>query len=287
MAIDPINKKVGDSDVKLPLDNPAIAEALRRGNIHDVHKLLTDYGLTIADFEQFAANQYAKYMTSVVQPEPLYEGEATAPPPDYEAFPVQDMSNAMTEDDTKYANEVLGKAMGIGKAEGGGSAAPGMADMQRHYDEAVTFVNDILEPRAIEAQLNMELNQMDAKIQRELREAIASIKASGGDASLLILALVKANVQRNGLIFTQLGQRVMKLNDQMNEAYEQLKGNPTIQQMYGAQQDLKSGTQGLQFLINDMNQVTQHVQSTLTFGKSSVDTVNASKLEIIRKISGQ
>jgi len=304
MAITPITKKAGDSGVNLPLDNPAIVDALRRGNIQDVHKILADYGLTVEDFEQFAASQHSKYINNVVQPDPLYEGEAAIPPPSYEAFPDFDMSMSLGTFESQIADDIIIGAMekkygkvaapakGKGAAPGKGTA-PGKGGqidtggMSSHADEAANFWSDVLEPKIIEAQMAQELQKKSDELEAELQKLLAMARSGQiDDPAILILALTRINVEKNGLIFSQLGRKIERYNTQSNKIIELLKNDPNFAtNVMGAQQDLKTIGQSTQFLINDMNSVTQFINTALNFGKSSLDSFHSTKMEIIRKIS--
>lgn len=298
MAIEAISKRISEGEIKLPMDNPVVIDALRRGDIQGLHKLLSDYGITIGDFEQFAASQHNKYINQVVQAEPLYEGHAGVPPPQIENFPQFDMSSTLSQEDKKMAAEMfVGKAMsaapsgGAGKAAIGkaaqakSSATPDMSNMQGHYDGAMDEL-DNLNNIIMEAQFTQELQNKSAELEDQLQKILAMARSGQiEDPSIIILALAKVQVEKNGLVFTQLGKKVMNTNDQMNKAYDMLKNDSSMKNQYAAKQKIQTGTQGLQFLINDMNQVAQHIQSVIGFSKSSIDAMKAAKDEIIRKLT--
>ncbi len=292
MAIESIAKKISDSEVKLPLDNPVVADALRRGDIQGLHKMLTEYGLSIGDFEQFAANQHSKYINHVVQAEPLYEGYAMAPPPKMEDFPQFDMSSTLSQDDKKMASEmIVGKAMqSSGKAAakgavGGKASKPDLSEMQGHHDDAMDEL-DNLNNVIMDAQFTQELQNKSAELEEQLQKILAMARSGQiDDPAIVVLALAKVQVEKYGLVFTQLGKKVLKANEQMNGAYEALKMDPSIKQQYTAKQNIQEGTRTLSQLTNDMNQVAQHIQSVITFSKSSIDAMKSAKDEIIRKLS--
>ncbi len=292
MAIESIAKKISDSEVKLPMDNPVVADALRRGDIQGLHKLLTDYGLSIGDFEQFAASQHSKYINQVVQAEPLYEGYAMSPPPQMESFPQFDMSSSLSQDDKKMAAEmIVGKAMSAaGKAATKGAVGkagikPDMTEIQGHVDDAmedVDNVNNII----MEAQFAQDLQNKSAELENQLQKILAMARSGQiEDPSIIILALAKVQVEKYGLVFTQLGKKVLNVNEQMNGAYETLKSDPSLKQQYTMKPKIQEGTQTLARLTNEMNQVAQHIQSVISFSKSSVDAIKSSKDEIIRKLT--
>lgn len=307
MAITPIIKRAGEGDVKLPLDNPAVLDALQRGNIQDVHKILADYGLTVEDFEQFAANQHSKYLSNIVQADPLYEGESSIPPPELAEFPGFDMSSSFSEADSQLAADMIlngmeakyssGKVAAIGKAAVSGKAsAQGKSsgvskeDIEAHINDANSLWTDILEPKLVEAQFAQQLQAKSAELENELQKILAMVRSGQiDDPAIVILALTKVNVEKNGLIFTQLGQKVQRYNEQSNKIIETLKNSGTsatdTATVMAAQQDLKAVGLNTQFLINDMNSVTQYITTAMNFGKSSLDAFHSTKMEIIRKIA--
>lgn len=294
MAIDPISKKVTGEEIKLPLDNPAIIAALQKGDIKDVHKLLSDYNVTAADLEQFAASRFYELKESVYKADPYYTVEASAPPPDIELFPSQDLSNAMSFEDSKTANILLaqsisgkkaiskGKAMVVGKAQDG--AKPDLVSMQRHADEWDQYWNSVFEPKIIEAQFTQELQAKSDELERELRKIMATVT----DPETMICALTRVSVEKNGLIFAQLGKKMWNLNEQSNKVIEWLKGskNPNLDNLT-AKQKLSEFGQQTTFIMNDMKSVADSVQTSLNTGKSFLDTLDKTKLEIIRKLSAQ
>jgi hypothetical protein len=291
MPIEAISKKISEGELKLPLDNPVVADVLRRGDIQGLHKLLTDYGLSIGDFEQFAANQHSKYVNQIVQAEPLYEGYAVTPPPQIEAFPQFDMSNTLSDKDKEIAaGMIFGKAAVGGKAAAKGAVGskaskPDLSEMQGHYDDAMDDL-DNLNNIIMEAQFAQELQNKSAELEDQLQKILAMAKSGQiEDPAIIILALAKVQVEKYGLIFTQTGKKVLNVNEQMNGAYEMLKNDPSMKQQYTAKQNIQTGTQTLSRLTNDMNQVAQHIQSVITFSKSSIDAMKSAKDEIIRKLS--
>ena len=295
MAISPIGKKVGEGEVKLPMDNPAVVEALKHGTIQDVHKLLSDYGIsgiTAADFEQFAAAQHGKYVSSIIQPDPLYEGEAAIPPPEYEKFAEFDMTCSLSQDDGKAATEMFvkaasssgsgGKAASSGKGAGKGLSQEELDRMNAHADEASNFWSEELEPKIIEAQMASQLQSKHAELMRELERILAMTD----DPAVIIVALTKVNVEKNGLIFTQLGTKLMRYNEQSNKVIEMLKANPSdVGATMDGKQKLSTINLDMQKVQMDMKGIADQISTALTAANTMLGQLNNTKMEIIRKIA--
>ena len=116
MPIEQVGKKISEDKYPLGdqsiLSNPAIAAALKSGNIKDVHKLLADYGLTVADFEQFASEQHSKYI-SMLQLDDIKAQADSMPAPNFEQdFLPQDPANTFSDSDSQYAASMFTKAIG-------------------------------------------------------------------------------------------------------------------------------------------------------------------------------
>jgi hypothetical protein len=218
MAIDPVSKKIGDSGIKLPLDNPGLLEALQKSSAAEVHKLLANMGLTAVDFEEFAADQHNKYINAVVQPDPLYEGYAAIPPPDLNNFFMQDMRNAFDPADTQAATTLIEGAiksksqsgMKLGKMQGGkASLETEVQDAQNSLSDFNDFWNREIEPRIFEMQLTQQLQNKTAELEREYERILAMARSGQiDDPSVLIIAMTKITVERQGFTAVHLGRRL-------------------------------------------------------------------------------
>lgn len=291
MAVDPVGKKISEGELKLPVDNPAVMDAIRKGNIRDVHKLLSDYGITAADFEQFVSLQHAKYMSQVVQPEPLYELEATVGPPNIEMFAYQDPANKLDPTDLKIANQGIGKAMGMGKAEGGGTEGSGTGtsgtDIQNHLDSWDKYYDEVLNPQIIETQFALEYQNKSAELEREL-EKLVQMARDGQiqDPSVLILGITKVKLEQNGIIFTQLGKKIMNLQEHSNNIVADLnKAGSSDAQLMNASTQLKADTTTNSLLMQGISQCANYANGLLQFADGSIKNINNLLAILIKNVN--
>jgi hypothetical protein len=289
MAIEPVGKKAGEGAAKLQIDNPLVAEALRKYNIQDAHKVLADYGITVADFEQFAAGQHNKYM-SIVQPEPLCAVGDSIPPPVYEEFPEFDMSNSLSPEDSNLATEMFGKALSMGgKADGSGGseAAPEMGGVQGHVDEWNSFWTNVLEPKIFESQFVQEMQNKSDELERELQKIVAMARSGQiDDPTILILAFAKGQIEKYGMYGVHYGRVIMRDQERSKVEFELFKkGGQDAAALQHLQQVTKESTQSTQDATRVIQSITQNVQATLAFVDGFNKTYKNMKDDIIKKYS--
>lgn len=286
MVIEHVTKKAGDSGVRLPLDNPQVMEALRHGRIEDAYEILRKEGISVKDFEDFAKAQHTKYLGEVVQREPVYEMDAAVPPPNPDDFPQHDQSNTLDSEDQGYFAGIS-KAM-VSKAQG---ELPSDVEAKIRTDlESWDVFNRELNNRIFDIQLTMELKAKEAELQKDL-DRIKSLVASGAvDPVFYILALTKYNVMRDGLVFAQVGRRIMRINDEMNQVTASLKGlDPNDPRYFAVTQEAqiktREGATNIQIQTMNMQQVAQSVQGHVSFGDTASKEIFKFRAEMIRKLN--
>ncbi|MBI2341837.1 MAG: hypothetical protein HYU98_03795 [Deltaproteobacteria bacterium] len=287
MALEPVGKKAGEGGAKLQIDNPLVAEAFRKYTIQDAHKVLADYGITVADFEQFAAGQHSKYM-SIVQPEPLYAMGDAIPPPVYEEFPEFDMSNSLSPEDSNLATEMFGKALSVGgKADGSGGSEAAPAGVQGHVDEWNSFWTNVLEPKIFESQFMQEMQNKSDELERELQKIVAMARSGQiDDPTILILAFAKSQIEKYGMYGVYYGRVIMRDQERSKVEFELFKkGGQDVAALQRLQQVTKEGTQSTQDATRAIQSVTQNVQATLSFVDGFNKIYRNMKDDIIRKLS--
>ncbi|PIR18198.1 MAG: hypothetical protein COV46_00865 [Deltaproteobacteria bacterium CG11_big_fil_rev_8_21_14_0_20_49_13] len=289
MPIDHIGKAtIGESAVRLPFDNPAVAAALKQGSIKDVFKIL---GLSESDLEQFV-NQRGQEWLQLSRPEPLYEVTGAMPPPNIEHFQMHDQTAAFSANDEKTLGGIFAKAMVEGKGDdapsdnqGGGQGEPDLQNIQNHVDEWDNFWTDILEPSIMEAQFSQELANKSAELEKQWAELLKKAKAGLIDAATLVVALTRVNVEKNGVIFTQLSKKVWNYNKQAMKVTDQLKDSLDFQKdSMTASTQLKEVNQLMTFTMNDLNATATATKTSLDSGKSLLDMIQTLTMEMGRKI---
>lgn len=291
MPLEPVSGKIGEGGYNLPLDNPAVAAAIQKGTVEDIKKVLTELKIPPAALDEFLQNEFYR-LQDLYKAEPAYAMAETVPAPSPEMFAYHDPANTLSEGDRAAFLSLIGKAMTSGKADGSKGddqeaaskkADPNLDSAQDHLEEWNHFWDSVFEPTIFEAQLQQELTTKNAELERAFNELLAKARSGQVTDIELILALAKINVEKNGLIFTQLGKRIWNYNKQSVKVTDWLKQNTSSADMMAGQQQLKQINQSTTFLMNDMNAVAQNISSVITFLKSSLDAINTQKMEFARK----
>lgn len=283
MPIDPIIKKVGDADIRSLMERtPGLSEAWQKGKIEDLIKFGI-VGIQKEDLEKFASDQYKKLMEEVVKPDDIRAVEASAPPPMFEKdFNIAyDPAKAMTAEDRTESTKMIKGVLGGAKAQSAGASG-------QDYDQANSWLNDVLMPKVVEMQFQQQLEAKNTELQNELNKVLAMIKSGQiDDPAVLILALAKCNVEKGGLVFTQLGERMKNLNEQMSKATDSLKNDQSVANMTTQQENIRQGGVSMQLLTGDMQKVITYVDQWISTPKSVLDMIKTGKDEIIRKFTAQ
>lgn len=138
--------------------------------------------------------------------------------------------------------------------------------------------------KVFEIQLQQELKAKNAELETELKSIMSKVRSGQIDAVWILVALAKVNSSRNGLLFTQFGRKLWRLNDEANNVLKELyssggTNSPAALQVV-AQRQKEIGFQQ-QFLISDMQKLTQHIETSLSFAKGSIDEIFKTRLHII------
>lgn len=191
------------------------------------------------------------------------------------------------------------KFAGGGKmAAGGGKTAEGgekstsapllgeeVAQAEALLDEYEAFWADFQET-IFNVQLQGELEAKNQELEAEVQRIIAMVRSGKIDAVWLLIALAKVNVSKNGLIFTHLGKKYKRMNDQANRAVEELFKMDTNNPQYYAYLQMTSQKQkeigtNQQFMIQDMQKITQNIEQVMSFAKSAIDEIFKTRLHMI------
>lgn len=299
MPIDPVSKKVNESEARLAPDyqnNPVVMDALQKSPVKDLYKILEQYGLTTVEFERFIADRGNFLATEVIKADPITEGASTFPAPDIEAFPMQDPSNTLSDNDSKAAGDLLvkamtgGKASTLGKAKAEGAAsAPDFEQIKNDYEDFNSYWQHEIEPLIMEQQFSVQMKTETAKFEAELQKVVEAIKRHEIDPVFMVLAIVKYNVMSKGILFSQKVSEYKKSMDRQDMAFDVLKKQgdanpPTNAALITAQQDIKQETQAGTLVLNDLNQIMSHIQTINNVGKGIMDTYFEHLKEGVRKV---
>lgn len=179
-------------------------------------------------------------------------------------------------------------AMGEGKMASGGKAPTGaeiLAEASGTYDDAQTLLAE-MQDTWFEVQCIMDQSKQHEELKQEVERILALVRSGRIDAVWILIALAKVNVSKNGLLFSQFGRKLWRLNDQATKVTDELFARSPSDPQYAAylqmtsQKQKELGTQQ-QFLIQDMQKLTQNIEASLSFARTSIDEIFKTKLHII------
>lgn len=278
--------------------DPLLLKKLHDPNA-DINELRKIYGITAEDYLDFAQFNHAK-LAVLIQSDKTYAGFAE--PPDIIPMSVMQEQAALTQEDhaeiQMMFSEMAGrgpkmatsasvgaKSAGTGDEESRGGAKVSiqedLANAHADAEEANTFA-DLLDNHIFEIQLQNDLSKKSSELMNELERVKAMVKNGQVDPVFLLIAITKVVSERNGLLFTQFGKRLMNLNETSDKIINELSsGSITPASMQMSQQKLKEVTQGSQFILGDMQKLTQNIESTLSFAKQAIDDIFKTRLQLI------
>lgn len=154
-----------------------------------------------------------------------------------------------------------------------------------------TFL-DIVEPEIFASQLQMEMEEKTAELEQEIQRILAMVRSGKIDATFLLIALAKVTAAKNGLLFTQMGRRITRLNLESSKIMKDLyASDPNTDPKYAAKlqmtsQQQKEIGQRQQFIMQDMQAASSNIEKAVAFGKNSIDDIFKNRLQIINAIRG-
>ncbi len=305
MAIDPISKKAGDSGFSgsLPLDNPAVADALRRGNVQETHKLLTDYGfIAPVEFEKFVAQSHSELTIKHIQPDLNYALPAYVGPPQMDQFPLHNNNAAFSADDIKLANDGLSKAMTVGKATSAAATTTSTSSTSTSTSAAATLSNssltsavqdwnnfyDTIDNKMLMQNVVSQSEEQYSKVKQEFEKIAVLAKSANIDDSILIVAIAKYLMSKSGIEVAKQSVDVMVETKKQDKLVDTLKNSSQdLGQYYGAKQGLTDSSTTMQAAISNINQLANYMTGTMGFADSTLKLMNNAKAEIIKHMAGQ
>lgn len=146
------------------------------------------------------------------------------------------------------------------------------------YDALMDNIND----KIFENQLLLDADKDTEDIKREIGRLIALAKSGHADASILIVALAKYNVAKNGAIFTNIGKKMFAMNERMNMI------NATLYEGGGFDlanmEMVKNQTRDLNFQMQQlqmgMQDTVKNISSTMEFAANVIGMIHRTKKQI-------
>lgn len=165
-----------------------------------------------------------------------------------------------------------------------GFGAATIAEAEQFLEGMDDFVNVDFANKIFEAQCMMEYSSKNAELEKEVKEIIDKVKRGQIDAVWVLIAVAKVNCTRNGLLFSQYGKKLWRLNDMstrlMNELLPGISaGNPA--DLHILQQKQKEFGFQQQFLVQDMQKLSNNIEQTMTFARTTIDEIFKTRLHII------
>lgn len=291
MPIDQVGRKIGESDVKLPVDNPAISEALKKATPQDIRKILEAHGIPGVNIDEFFAVQGHKFQMLCDPPQICALEGAVAPPPP-SAFYEHRPSAVMSPEDLQIASDMIiksvegkGKSMTKGFVKGQTATAADYQESKNRQTEARTSLDD-LNDVILNSQFTRELQTKNDDLMREYNKIVTLLREGKIDPVFGWVALATVNVGRNGTIFAQLGRKMMDLNEKSAKVTDMLKNSPNFEKdVLAAQQQLKEYNQTTTFITNDMQSVSTNVTTNINSLDSFVKQWFSHVAELNRKFN--
>ena len=137
--------------------------------------------------------------------------------------------------------------------------------------------------KIFEAQLAQQLESKNEELKAEMQRIVDKVRRGDLDAVWILVAVAKVNSSRNGLLFSQFGKKLWRMNDESNRVMNELL--PGLDSNIGNVQILQQKQKEIgfqqQFLIQDMQKLTQNIEQTLNFAKTTIDEIFKTRLHII------
>lgn len=314
----PVQKTGASAESIAPhLNDPVLIGKLNQQNIWEVLSSLPgDYTKQdIIDYLKFKSEQLTdivqNYKTMSAYAEPgenaqMMEMQAGA---EFSKEDVQEFSAMLTDffvskSASGKAAATTGKAATMGpKAVTGAKAAdkgdinkaPTGAQVIAGGEQLLSDANKQVEElmsTIFTAQLQMQMEKKNDELKEELRRILALVRSGKADAVFLFIILAKVNVNKAGMLASH------KITEVKNGMAESAK---VMEELYGKENkytdtefaaNLQMGTQKQkeintqqQFLFQDIQKLTQHIETFMGFAKGAIDETFKTRLQMINAIS--
>jgi hypothetical protein len=308
MAMDQIHRGAG-ATMRPHLDSPDVAEALKHGDISKIIKALPA-GVTRAEIEEYLKQRFVVLDQGLFQNVQIKADFASVPPPhSVKNILPMDSANALTEDETQYFRGMLGigkaAVVGQGKAVEDPDAVP-QTDVEKAQEDVAQFSNELLstirdrmqdrdefndqlEKQIFNVQLNMELLNKRHELKEELRRIIDLMKRGAIQPEFVLVALTKVQVSEQGLIASQMGRRMMNINEEQKTIAESIQGinvgDPgQVGEFEMKKLELQQSSMSMNMIMQNMQRAVQQVDTALSVGKSMLEEYTRTKGELIRAV---
>lgn len=291
-----INKgatRIQDREIRSNLTPVEIRELLRDANISEIKAKLPS-GISKIDIENFLRNQYAGFVSQILQQSEIKSVEAAYPPPEARkaSFLPTNPKAAMSSDDRVTVAEAMReymdgpgfKAMSTKGSKGAGAdvlSEQELGDMVDQIDVDVDTLVGETWSQIMDGQMMQDMERKTAEIKGEVDRIIALVKQGIIGPEFALIAMAKVHSAKNGVLFSYMGKKAGKLNEMLNEGTEDI-STGDIGSLYGYQNTMREGTMNMNFLISDMQKVSSDIASTIEHVKSAIDMMNRYKVQMLQ-----
>ncbi|MBI4237179.1 MAG: hypothetical protein HY696_02020 [Deltaproteobacteria bacterium] len=314
MAIDQI-RRPGVDTMGSHLDHPQVVEALKSGNIHEVMKVLPA-GVTREDIEEYLKQRALVLDQVILQSTQIKADDATVPAPTPAMIAPIQAQAALGEEDRQLLRAVLGTGRGAealtgkadsalpeeGGATGDGGDATGQGAPNQALDDVLGYGEDLLgrvdadakeyeafiaklEDQIFNMQLGQQLQARREELRADLQRIIAMMKEGLIEPEFVLIALCKVRSSEQGLLFTQTGQRLMRVNEEQQAIAKEIAGTKDYGTMEISRQQMAEKSMSMQQLSGTMQRIAQNIDSLLGTTKGMIDEYAKTKMELIRRIA--
>lgn len=289
------------SDIRARIEaaaDPKLQEALRKGDVNEIRAALPA-GITLREIEEYLRFQSVDLEYGIVKNHLIKADEGSIPAPSYEKdFLPMDSQHALDAGDlqmigmSKMAMSSAGK--GADTDSEGSSAADifyQMGEEQIAMTEAelaeYTEFEKKIEDHLFDVQLNNQLIAKRDELRNELRRIINLMKQGIVQPEFVLIAMAKAQIGERGMMFTQTGKRIMRINEEMSALAQEIGKKDDLGGIEVTKEKMRTKATDMQMLVGNMQKLTQGINSIFDQTKSSLDVISNTKLEIIRHTAPQ
>lgn len=297
------------------LDHPQVVEALKSGNINEILKALP-VGVTREDIEEYLKQRALVLDQVILQNTLIKADDATIPAPTPAMIAAPQAGALLGEEDRQLLRALLGTGRGAesmsGKADsalpeeggttGDGGDATGQGASNQALDDVLGYGDDLLnkvdvnakeyedfikkmEDQIFNLQLGQQLQSRREELRQDLQRIIALMKEGLVEPEFVLIALCKVRSSEQGLLFTQTGQRLMRVNEEQGAIAREIAGTKDYGTIELARQKMAEKGISMQQLSGTMQRIAQNIDSLLGTTKGMLDEYNRTKMELIRRVA--
>lgn len=308
MAVDHI-RRPGIDTMRAHLGDPQVVEALIKGNVQDVLKVLPA-GVTREDIEEYLKSRHIALDQAIIQNVQIKADDGAVPAPTSAMFPAFDKGATLSDADRaaitlalSYSQHNGGSKALRGKAAAAVAFAQGRADtdgqaqtdvahfgeqlidnVESHTEEYEDFTKN-LENQIFYIQCDQQLKAKREELQQELEKIMALCRANAIDPAFVVIALARVKSSEYGLVFSQKGQELMRMQKESNAIAASIGQTQDYGKTQVASNKMREVSTNMQQVTGTMNSLAQQISSLVENAKGMIDSYEKSKADLISKVA--